>query len=320
MRCDAAAAERRDAPSALSRDEHTNMSAQLRVAYAGEPGAFAEDALIAYFDRSNWSANGDSVATLPVGSFGAVREALLDARARFGVLPIENVVNGTVRETLDLVRDGALQIVGEVVVPVHLIIAALPGVDLEAVRRVYSHAQALAQAEGYLKSRDWALLTTYNTAGAGAMIHDRNERDAAALLSPRAAALHGLVPLTGPVEGSEGNRTRFWILQRADAAAENVLQHPAGSAQRTTLLVGVKNEPGSLLAVLERIGAVGLNMSKLESRPAAGSDWEYVFWIDLDAGGQDPALLAALEALRPVTTELLPLGSYPRAAEPAVHG
>lgn len=80
------------------------MSGNVRVAYSGEPGAFAEDALIAFF--------GDSATSLPVGSFGEVREALLDGRAQFGILPIENLVNGTVRETLDLVRDGALEIVG----------------------------------------------------------------------------------------------------------------------------------------------------------------------------------------------------------------
>ena len=288
------------------------MSTALRVAYAGEPGAFAEDALIAYF--------GDGATSLPVGSFGAVRAAVLDGSADAGVLPIENVVNGTVRETLDLLRDGALQIVGESVVPVHLVVAALPGVALADVRRIYSHAQALAQAEAFLKARDWTLLTTYNTAGAGAMIRERQERDAAALLSPRAAAIHGLTPLTGPVEGSEGNRTRFWILQGAAGAATRGATRVAasnGEMHRTTLLIGVKNEPGALLAVLAQIAAAGLNMSKLESRPSAGSDWEYVFWVDLDAGEGDPALAAALEGLRGVTTELRLLGSYLRATEPA---
>ena len=121
--------------------------------------------------------------------FADVHAAVASGAAEIGVLPIENVVNGTVRETLDLLRDGALQIVGESVVPVHLVVAALPGVALADVRRIYSHAQALAQAEAFLKARDWTLLTTYNTAGAGAMIRERQERDAAALLSPRAAEL-----------------------------------------------------------------------------------------------------------------------------------
>ena len=269
-------------------------------AYAGEPGAFAEDALLAYF--------GAAAPSLSVTSFGDVRAAVLDGRATSGVLPIENLINGTVRETLDLLRDGALEIVGEVVVPVSLVLGALPGVTLEQVERVYSHAQALAQAEEFLRSRSWALLTTYNTAGAGAMIRERGERDAAAVLSPRAAAIHGLNPLTGPIEGVEGNRTRFWIVQRAGGAAPHASVGPA----RTTLLVGLRNEPGTLLAALAVIAKAGVNISKLESRPNRVGEWEYIFWLDLDGAAGSPEILAVMQGLADVTLERRILGSYPR--------
>ena len=270
------------------------------AAYAGEPGAFAEDALLAYF--------GAEAPSLSVTSFGEVRSAILDGRANYGVLPIENLINGTVRETLDLLRDGALEIVGEVVVPVSLVLAALPGVALEQVERVYSHAQALAQAEEYLRSRSWALLTTYNTAGAGAMIRERGERDAAAVLSPRAAAIHGLTPLTGPIEGVQGNRTRFWIVQRAGSAATHATTGPA----RTTLLVGIRNEPGTLLAALAVIANAGVNISKLESRPNRVGEWEYIFWLDLDGAADAPEILGVMAGLADVTLERRILGSYPR--------
>jgi prephenate dehydratase len=270
------------------------------IAYAGEPGAFAEDALLAYF--------GAAAQSLSVTSFGDVRAAVLDGRAVYGVLPIENLINGTVRETLDLVRDGALEIVGEVVVPVSLVLAALPGVTLEQVERVYSHAQALAQAEEYLRSRSWALLTTYNTAGAGAMIRERGERDAAAVLSPRAAAIHGLTPLTGPIEGVQGNRTRFWIVQRAGGPAKRATTGPA----RTTLLIGLRNEPGTLLAALAVIAKAGVNISKLESRPNRVGEWEYIFWLDLDGAADSPEILGVMQGLADVTLERRILGSYPR--------
>ncbi len=279
------------------------MLDSLRVAYSGEPGAFAEDALIAFF--------GAETESLPVGSFADVRVALLDGRAQFGVLPIENLLNGTVRETLDLLRDGALEIVGESVVPVNLVLAALPGVAINDVTRVYSHAQALAQSEPFLRTRQWQLLTTYNTAGAGAAIRDRGERDAAAVLSPRAAKLHGLVELASAIEKEPGNRTRFWVLRASGGTAKLAARE---GAPRTTLLVGVRNEPGTLLAVLQRIAAAGVNMSKLESRPSQSGDWEYVFWMDLDAGLDDPALQGALKELATVTSELCVLGSYPRGA------
>ena len=279
------------------------MGGNVRVAYSGEPGAFAEDALIVFF--------GESATSFPVGSFGEVREALLDGRAVFGILPIENLVNGTVRETLDLVRDGALEIVGESVVPVNLVLAALPGVTIDEVTRVYSHAQALAQSEPFLRTRGWQLLSTYNTAGAGASIRERSEHDAAAVLSPRAAKLHGLVELASGIERDPGNRTRFWVLRTTGSAAE--LSARTG-APRTTLLVGVRNEPGTLLAVLQKFAAAGVNMSKLESRPSQVGDWEYVFWMDLDAGASEPALQGVLRELAAVTSELRILGSYPRGA------
>jgi|UniRef100_UPI00404B4BE1 prephenate dehydratase len=270
------------------------------IAYAGESGAFAEDALLSYF--------GAAAPSLSVTSFGDVRVAVLDGRAIYGVLPIENLINGTVRETLDLLRDGALEIVGEVVVPVSLVLAALPGVTLEQVERVYSHAQALAQAEEYLRSRPWALLTTYNTAGAGAMIRERGEREAAAVLSPRAAGIHGLTPLTGPIEGVQGNRTRFWIVQRAGGPARHAEAGPA----RTTLLVGLRNEPGTLLAALAVIAKAGVNISKLESRPNRVGEWEYIFWLDLDGAAASPEILGVMQGLAEVTLERRILGSYPR--------
>ena len=270
------------------------------IAYAGEPGAFAEDALLAYF--------GAAAPSLSLNSFGEVRAAVLDGRATSGVLPIENLINGTVRETLDLLRDGALEIVGEVVVPISLVLAALPGVTLEQVERVYSHAQALAQAEEYLRSRPWALLTTYNTAGAGAMIRERGERDAAAVLSPRAATIHGLTPLTGQIEGVQGNRTRFWIVQRAGGSSTRAATGPA----RTTVLLGLRNEPGTLLAALAVIAKAGVNISKLESRPNRVGEWEYIFWLDLDGAADSHEILAVMQGLADVTLERRILGSYPR--------
>jgi chorismate mutase/prephenate dehydratase len=201
--------------------------------------------------------------------------------------------------------------VGESVVPVNLVLAALPGVTIDEVTRVYSHAQALAQSEPFLRTRAWQLLSTYNTAGAGASIRERSERDAAAVLSPRAAKLHGLVELASGIERDPGNRTRFWVLRTSGSTAE--LSARTG-APRTTLLVGVRNEPGTLLAVLQKFAAAGVNMSKLESRPSQVGDWEYVFWMDLDAGASEPALQGVLRELEAVTSELRILGSYPRGA------
>ena len=270
------------------------------IAYAGEPGAFAEDAVLAAFgdvDRSS------------LGAFRAVFEAVSSGVAAAGVVPIENVIHGTVRENYDLLIEYDLAIAGEIVVPVELCLAALPGQRLEDIERVYSHIQALGQAEAFLRQRPWQLLSTYNTAGAGKAIAETGERGAAAVLSPRAAALFGLEVLADAIGDLPGNRTRFLILARPGVDAPALVDPPAH--RRTTMVVAVRNEPGTLLAVLHVVAGHGLNMRKLESRPSRERAWEYVFWIDLDGDVADPAMAAALEEIRGVTTMTRVLGSYP---------
>ncbi len=271
------------------------------VAYAGEPGAFAEDAVLAAF--------GD-VERVAVPGFREVFETVTGAGARAGVVPIENLVNGTVRETYDLLLVHDLVIVDEVVVPVRLCLAALPGEGLESIERVYSHIQALGQAEGFLRSRPWTTLTTYNTAGAGRLIVDRGERGAAAVLSPRAAAAFGLEVLASDIQSVPDNRTRFLVL--ATPGGPGALASRSGP-RRTTLVFAVRNEPGTLLAALREFAVRGVNLSKLESRPSRNRAWEYVFWADLDADAAESSCAAAIDGLRAVSTMVRVLGSYPRA-------
>jgi prephenate dehydratase len=279
------------------------------IAYSGEPGAFAEDAVRAYF--------GEEIATLPIGGFRGVFEAVVGGRAVAGMVPIENVVNGTVRENYDLLLEFPVEICGEVVVPVRLCLAALPGETLDGIERVYSHVQALGQADAFLGTRPWTLLSTYNTAGAGKAIADRGERGAAAVLSPRAAALFGLEVLAADVQSDPGNRTRFLVVALPDAALPAALPDaaadPSGAA-RTTLVMGIRNESGALLRAMTVFADHDLNMSKLESRPAHDRPWEYVFWVDLDADATAFATREALDDLVGVTTSVRVLGSYPRGA------
>jgi prephenate dehydratase len=278
------------------------------VAFSGEPGAFAEDAVVAYF--------GPAVPTLAVPGFRGAFEAVAGGQAVAGVVPIENLVNGTVRENYDLLLEFALEIRGEAVVPVRLCLAALPGEALDSIERVYSHVQALGQADAFLRTRPWMLLTTYNTAGAGKAIAERRERGAAAVLSPRAATLFGLQILADGIQGDPDNRTRFLVVARPDADLPPAMPGvaDASGAARTTLVMGIRNEPGALIRALTVFADHGLNLSKLESRPARDRPWDYVFWVDLDADASASGARAALAELETVTTTLRVLGSYPRAA------
>ncbi len=288
-----------------------------RIAFAGEHGAFAEDAVLA------WRPDADAI---PVPGFREVFQAVAAGRApddppdapriELGALPIENLVNGTIRETYDLLLEHDLVIVGEVIVPVQLCLAALPGERLETIERVYSHIQALGQAESFLRTRPWSLLTTYNTAGSGKLIAERRERGAAAVLSPRAAAAYGLQVLADGIQSVPDNRTRFlMVAPPGEALAPLAAPTDRVAGHRTTLALAVRNEPGSLHRCLGVFAEAGLNMSKLESRPSRERAWEYVFWVELDADAAKPATAAALDDLRRVAATVRVLGSYPRAPD-----
>lgn len=291
----------------------------MRIAFAGEPGSFAEDAVLAYFGGAATGVRAGAAPDaepVPVPTFGDAVQAAASGSVDASVVPIENVVFGTVREVYDLLAESDVGIVGEVIVPVRLCLAALPGQSIDSIERVYSHIQALGQAEGFLRTRPWQLLASTNTAGSGKMIRDRAERGSAAVLSPRAAALFGLEVLASDIQSEPENRTRFLVLAGGKVVTPSADVAPR--PRRSTLLIGVRNEPGSLYRVLGVLASHGLNMSKLESRPSRTRAWEYVFWVDIDAdlcdGSADTA--AALAELREAAYEVRVMGCYAKASEP----
>ena len=286
------------------------MVRALTVAFQGEPGAFSEEAVHAFF--------GDDQVTLPVPAWRSVFEAVRDGTATAGVVAIESSLAGSIRETYDLLSefyDDGIRIVGETSVPVRLALVALPGQSIESIERVYSHAQALAQADEFLRARDWQVMTTYNTAGAARMIAEKGERGAAAIASPRVAELYGLEVLADNVQTGDENRTRFAILARDGTTLDAPRSLAVDAPRQTTLVFAVRNVPGSLHRCLGTFAARGVNLSRLESRPTRGARWEYLFWVDVDADAYHPDCAAAIEALRGETQMVRILGSYPRAQE-----
>jgi len=284
------------------------MSDRPRVAYTGEPGAFAEEAVLGFFVAPE---------PVPQPSFRAVFEVVRDGDAIAGVVPVESSLLGSIRETLDLLYEFDLPIVGEVSVPVRLALLGLPGERLETIERVYSISAALAQADEFLRSRPWTVQTSYNTAGAAKMVAERREPGTAAVASARVAAIYGLEVMVDGIQSGSDNRTRFAVVSRGQLA-DGLARPPAvAGPPRTTMVFAVRNVPGSLHRSLGAFAERGLNLSRLESRPwtGRGARWEYLFWVDLDA---DPADAACADALRDLgaETELVRiLGTYPRARE-----
>lgn len=283
----------------------------FRAAYTGEPGAFAEEAVLRFFANPG---------PVPMTSFRAVFEAVRDGAVDAGVVPVESSLLGSIRENTDLLWEFNLPIAGEVSVPVRLALVALPGQGLDDIERVYSITAALAQADAFLRSRPWTVQTTYNTAGAAKMIVDRGERGAAAVASARVAAIYGLDVVAADIQTGDHNHTRFAVITRAGleatvraAAAPAAIQ----GAPRTSMVFAVRNVAGSLYRSLGCFATRGINLVRLESRPwtERGARWEYLFWVDLDGDPTDDACASALAALREETEVVRILGTYPRAPE-----
>jgi prephenate dehydratase len=271
-----------------------------KVAYQGEPGAYSERAVAALFPEAE---------PLPCDTVRLVFSRVTSGEAAFGVVPLENSQAGSVNESYDLLlHTRLLRIVGEVLVRVDHALLGVPGARLEEVRRAHSHWQALAQCEDFLASMHIEPVPVHDTAGAARLIAERGDPTEAAIASVDAGVRSGLAVLAERIQTEKENLTKFAAIGSGDAAL--------GPPTKTSLVMAVLDEPGSLLASLQPFAERHINLHKLESRPRVGKPFEYVFYVDLVAADGDPELGAALQDVARHTSMLRVLGSYPAAAAP----
>lgn len=273
-----------------------------RIAFQGEPGAYSDEALAAAFGE---------VDRLPRRTLAAVFAAVESEEATAGIVPVENSYAGSINETYDLLLTSPLLIVGELTHPVNHCLLALPGEPLATVTRVLSHPQALAQCAAFIDHHGFEMVPEYDTAGSARRVAEEGLAGAAAIASRRAADLYGLAVLAESIQTAPRNLTRFLLLGREPAAV--------AAPAKTSLVFGTANAPGALHRTLGVFAGRALNLSKLESRPArdlaaADSAWEYIFYVDIDAHVNEPAMAEALADLQTVATFVRVLGAYPRAA------
>jgi prephenate dehydratase len=273
----------------------------MKVAYQGEPGAYSESAVRRLFPDAE---------PLPCDTVRLVFSRVTSGEATFGVVPLENSQAGSVNETYDLLQHTTLlQIVGEAVVRVDHALLGVPGARLEQIRRARSHWQALAQCEEFLSSMRIEPVPVHDTAGAARQIAAEAIRDEAAIASVAAAKNFGLAVLAERIQTEKENFTKFAVLGAGDAGL--------GTANKTSLVLAVLDEPGSLLGALQPFASRGINLHKLESRPRRGKPFEYLMYMDVMAGEEDARLQEALQEVERYTSMIRVLGSYPSASEPA---
>jgi chorismate mutase / prephenate dehydratase len=273
------------------------LEQKLRIAYLGPAGTFSHAAVARHF--------GDFIEAEPCASIDEVFRAAESGQTDYAVVPVENSTEGAVGRTLDLMCQTELTIVGEIKLRIaqHLLSTAA---TLDAVTRIYSHAQSLAQCLQWLARHLPAVPRIPVASNAEAARLAAAEPGAAAIAGETAAAIYRLAVLAAHVEDDPNNTTRFWVLGRQAIARSG--------RDETSLVMSAHNRPGAVHSLLEPLAKHGVSMTRLESRPARTGLWEYLFFVDLEGHRDDAPVAAALSELRLRAPFLKLLGSYPAAA------
>jgi prephenate dehydratase len=272
----------------------------MKIAIQGEPGAFSHEAALKLV------AGAEIVpCALSAEVFAALDAGAVDAAA----IPIENSLAGSVLEHFDLLLRHDVKVVEETLVRIRHNLIAMPGASIGEIDRVFSHPVALAQCRRFL-ARQPAMkaIAFYDTAGSVKQLMELGDRSAAAIASEAAAAIYGAEILERDIEDNPENYTRFFLVRRAgEAETEQELTDP--EANKMSIAFTLEHRPGSLVAALGALSAVGTNLTKIESRPVHGKPWEYIFYVDCQIGSSAEGA-RALEALDAHCGMVKELGRY----------
>ena len=271
----------------------------IRVSYLGPEGTFSEQAVRKHFGRA--------VEALPAASVDEAFRRCESGAAQFTVVPVENSTEGAVGRTLDLLLATPLRICGEIELRVHQNLLSKAN-RIEAIRRIYSHSQSLAQCNGWLNQNLPGVERIPVTSNADAALRASKEESAAAIAGEAAAERYQLAILARAIEDDPNNTTRFLVLGNLEPA-------PTGK-DRTSLVMSAENKPGAVHALLTPLAQHRVSMTRIESRPARARSalWEYVFFIDVEGHQTDARVAAALAELKRLAPYLKILGSYPVAS------
>ena len=267
----------------------------MRVAYQGQDGAYSQQAVFDFYPH-------DEAASCP--SFEAVFDAVVSGDCQAAMIPIENSLAGSIHQNYDLLLRHNLFIVGEHLLRVRHCLIALPGVKKSEIQRAVSHPQALGQCAGYLRRLGIHPKVGADTAGSVALVKERGERNVAAIASRRAAEIYQMEILEEGIEDDPQNYTRFLAI--SPTAVE-----PAEHA-KTSIVFTLPNRAGTLYEAIGVFGRRNLDLTKIESRPLAGTPWDYFFYLDFVGDARSPHVQDALSELGKLAPMLRVLGSYSR--------
>jgi len=278
------------------------MNTIYDAAYQGTRGSNSEDACIDLLSPA--------AALLPRTTLEDVFTAVTRGEARYGVVPVENTLAGSIHRCYDLLFEHDLKIIGETIRHILFAVIAPPGVVLADVRKALSHPVALAQCERFFREHPHIQpVPVYDTAGAVEIVMNEGSRDSAAVATRRAATVYGGEVLAEAIQDHMENYTRFLLI--APPASTQPLS-PQRSDYKTTIVFSVGNAPAALYHSLRPFAERRIDLAKIESRPLRGSPFEYLFYLDLIGRADSTPIVDALAELRAQVKTLRVLGTYPK--------
>jgi len=283
-----------DKAESVRRSRPGQADGMLRVVFPGESGTFSHKACTQYF--------GNEMIAVPMASSREVFGVVAAGDARFGLVPMENSLSGSVHENYDLLLEYELRIVGEVMLRIQYCLIAHPDTRIDQITRVYSHPDVLRQCRQFLAVQRWEQVSTTDEAAAVRMLKERGDATEAAIAGRDAAEICGMHVIEEGIETNPRNYTRFGVIGFRPLTA--------GPYRKTSLIYETGNRPGALYKTLGMFADKGVNLVKLESRPLHGKPWEYMFYVDVEADLESAANRSVLDALREMTDSLRVLGCY----------
>ena len=287
----------------------TKVEAQVKASLAAGGEVFPQTGLVACQGVEGANSQVACDRLLPRGnivyvkSFEAVFSAVESGLCKFGVVPIENSSNGSVRAIYDLIQRKKFSIVRSTRLCIRHELLALPGVKMDDITEIYSHEQAIGQCSKFLNGLGGVrVIPCANTAVAAKMVAESGSRHAAAISSHPCAALYGLECVSDDIQNSDNNYTRFFCITK-----EPVIY---AGANRISLIIACDNKPGALYEILSKLAALNINMTKLESCPVSGRNFEFMFFLELEADVQAPGVLSMLQEMERSCASFNFLGSY----------
>ena len=267
-----------------------------KVSIQGYEGSFHQEAARQFF--------GKGVEVIPCATFReVVKIAVSKKESDGGVMAIENSIAGSILPNYNLLQKSNLRVVGEIYLQIKQNLLVNPGVTLKDIREVHSHPMAIQQCLEYLDKYDWKLIETEDTALSAKHVQQHRSKHIAAIASKLAAELFSLHMIAPNIHTMKNNYTRFLIIQREEIAKK------VENADKASVNFHTDHSRGSLARVLTQIAEGGINLSKLQSMPIPGSDWEYSFHADMEFEGLDQ-FQRVVDGIRPITAELKILGTY----------